>query len=979
MVTIHDETTGKDLPAINLAGKTGDTISFATVEQALQAYVKKGYEVVSDQDLVAGTLFTPATDDQQTFQVTLRHATKPETTPIDMTNTINYQGVTLPTTTQRVTVTRTDTRDLVTNQVVASTYTVPADAPVTIDEATGAVTFAQVDSPAVAGYTASQQSVHQQVTVQQPVANNTVVYTPDMQTVIVHYEDVNGDKTVATVTINGRSDAKIDTATANKTLANLKAAGYVIVDAGDWPATYDTDDATPQQVTVRLDHGTTTQQSSYPVHYTVNAVTAPNGQPVVVATQTATVTKTVVVDAVTKAVLTDQAPTYAITGDATIATDGTVTFKTVNVPAKPGYTVTQSTVNGQLTPQQQAGQTTVTYEPDVQVTHVIVRDAVTGETLTSYPVSGVTDATVPLTSLPDVVAKYVTAGYAAPDALPSQVAFGATGAADVVVTLAHGSAVQVTQHKVTNTVHYVNAPTALADVIQSAVVTKTIVVDAVTGQQTAQATYQTTGATVDAKTGVVTFPRVTTPAQPGYTPNQRQVTGQASYDADGLEQVTYTADQQRIHVVYVDDDAHGAVVQHGTDVIGRSDEDVYFQPIELANYDIASVDMQDAQGFDHDDDHDQTITIHLTHDVGTVVVAVNRNVSYQTSNSYPAPKQVTQQVTLHGQMDLITGQVTWQPVTVGAVDTPAMTGFTADQRQVAAVTITSPKDVQDVTVHYTPQQQQAHVVYVDDDQGGRIVQTGPTITGLGGSHATVKPVGVPHYHVINEIGGIDFDYDTTTDQTIVVHLGHDHRLVTTTVQRPIHYVDQHGHQLVPDTVQATVLTGDEDLVTQVITWLPSELLAEATPVVAGYQTSMTEVATVAVTMPGDLPAVTVVYQPIPITTVQPKRPVKQQAVVKHVPAKSVVRPVATEKTKHAVAPAPVPVAVAQPTQAVVTTSSAPAMPVITAVKRPLVTSEANPVSAATLPETGFEQEYWLTIAGLLGLLATAGVVLKKVL
>lgn len=978
LVTIHDETTGKDLPAINLAGKTGDTISFATVEQALQAYVKKGYEVVSDQELVAGTLFTPATDDQQTFQVTLRHATKLETAPIDMTNTINYQGVTLPTTTQHVTVTRTDTRDLVTNQVVASTYTVPDDAPVTIDEATGAITFAQVDSPAVAGYTASQQNVHQQVTVQQPVANNTVVYTPDMQTVIVHY--VNGDKTVATVTINGRSDAKIDTATANKTLANLKAAGYVIVDAGDWPATYDTDDATPQQVTVRLDHGTTTQQSSYPVHYTVNAVTAPNGQPVVVATQTATVTKTVVVDAVTKAVLTDQAPTYAITGDATIATDGTVTFKTVTVPAKPGYTVTQSTVNGRLTPQQQAGQTTVTYEPDVQVTHVIVRDAVTGETLTSYPVSGVTDATVPLTSLPDVVAKYVTAGYVAPDTLPSQVAFGATGAADVVVTLAPGSAVQVTQHTVTNTVHYVNAPTALADVVQSAVVTKTIVIDAVTGQQTAQATYQTTGATVDAKTGVVTFPRVTTPAQPGYTPNQRQVTGQASYDADGLEQVTYTADQQRIHVVYVDDDAHGAVVQHGADVIGRSDEDVYFQPIELANYDIASVDMQDAQGFDHDDNHDQTITIHLTHDVGTVVVAVNRNVSYQTINGYPAPKQVTQQVTLHGQMDLITGQVTWQPVTIGAVDTPTMTGFTADQRQVAAVTITSPTDVQDVTVHYTPQQQQAHVVYVDDDQDGRIVQTGPTITGLGGSHATVKPVGVPHYHVINEIGGIDFDYDTTTDQTIVVHLGHDHRLVTATVQRPIHYVDQHGHQLVPDTVQATVLTGDEDLVTQVITWLPSELLAEATPVVAGYQTSTTEIATVAVTMPGDLPAVTVVHQPIPVTTVQPKRPVKQQPVVKHVPAKSAVQPVAKVSAKHAVAPAPVPVAAAQPTQAgMTTTASAPATPVITAAKHPLVTSEANSVTAATLPETGFEQEYWLTIAGLLSLLATAGVVLKKVL
>ena len=118
-------------------------------------------------------------------------------------------------------------------------------------------------------------------------------------------------------------------------------------------------------------------------------------------------------------------------------------------------------------------------------------------------------------------------------------------------------------------------------------------------------------------------------------------------------------------------------------------------------------------------------------------------------------------------------------------------------------------------------------------------------------------------------------------------------------------------------------------------------------------------------MPGDLPAVTVVYQPIPVTTVQPKRPVKQQPVVKHVPAKSAVQPVAKVSAKHAVAPAPVPVAVAQPTQAgMTTTASAPATPVI---------------SAATLPETGFEQEYWLTIAGLLSLLATAGVVLKKVL
>lgn len=50
-----------------------------------------------------------------------------------------------------------------------------------------------------------------------------------------------------------------------------------------------------------------------------------------------------------------------------------------------------------------------------------------------------------------------------------------------------------------------------------------------------------------------------------------------------------------------------------------------------------------------------------------------------------------------------------------------------------------------------------------------------------------------------------------------------------------------------------------------------------------------------------------------------------------------------------------------------------------AAKRSLVTSETNLVSAAALPETGFEQEYWLTIADLLSLLATAGVVLKKVL
>ncbi|WP_134644995.1 LPXTG cell wall anchor domain-containing protein [Weissella cibaria] len=121
---------------------------------------------------------------------------------------------------------------------------------------------------------------------------------------------------------------------------------------------------------------------------------------------------------------------------------------------------------------------------------------------------------------------------------------------------------------------------------------------------------------------------------------------------------------------------------------------------------------------------------------------------------------------------------------------------------------------------------------------------------------------------------------------------------------------------------------------------------------------MTEIATMAVAIPSDLPAVSVVYQLIPVTAGQPKRPVKQQPVVKHVPAKSVVRPVTKVNTKQAVAPA---------------TS------VIMAAKRSLVTSETNLVSAAALPETGFEQEYWLTIAGLLSLLATAGVVLKKVL
>lgn len=69
-----------------------DAVDFTTVQQSLQAYVKKGYEVVSDQELVAGTLFTPATDDQQKFQVTLRHATKLATTPIDRQTRLIIKG-----------------------------------------------------------------------------------------------------------------------------------------------------------------------------------------------------------------------------------------------------------------------------------------------------------------------------------------------------------------------------------------------------------------------------------------------------------------------------------------------------------------------------------------------------------------------------------------------------------------------------------------------------------------------------------------------------------------------------------------------------------------------------------------------------------------------------------------------------------------------------------------------------------------------
>ncbi|WP_188350824.1 mucin-binding protein [Leuconostoc pseudomesenteroides] len=205
----------------------------------------------------------------------------------------------------------------------------------------------------------------------------------------------------------------------------------------------------------------------------------------------------------------------------------------------------------------------------------------------------------------------------------------------------------------------------------------------------------------DLVTGVVTYTQETTaaaimtPTVSGYTPSITSVAGAAVETStiaptDIATTVVYTANNQTIKVIYVDDDnSEGEVASSSFTV--PSDGLISFTADVPTNYVVVSTDTP--ENADSDDTVDQIITVHLKHAKEQVTRTTTATVTYAISGGEadaPDPDVLT--VTWTADKDLVTGVISdYTPdITTYTVSTlKKVAGYTATQATVTQTFVNS--------------------------------------------------------------------------------------------------------------------------------------------------------------------------------------------------------------------------------------------------------------------------------------------------
>ena len=362
-----------------------------------------------------------------------------------------------------------------------------------------------------------------------------------------------------------------------------------------------------------------------------------------------------------------------------------------------------------------------------------------GQEVGKQVITGKTDQTVKVTpEVPD--------GYVVKSEIPKEVTIKAKDKT-IVITVEHGKA-HVTPDKPvekgdlipgTKDKHY---PEGLTHNDLNKTITREVTITDPTGKKftTTQTVTFTRGATVDEVTNKVTygtwsengkhtFDKVDVPNVQGYTasgevPNIAVTPETQSSKVD----ITYTANAQHMMITYVDDTTGKKL--HTDKLDGVSDQDTKYTTGDIIkqytdlHYKLVS-DSTNGKDliFDHDDNRDQTYEVHFkhgNHDISDKK-SITETITYRMSDGSKAPNKVEKQVEFNrvGKHDDVTNTDTWnkwQPdkQSFDAVQTPDVTGYTPDIKLAEAKTVTAgDKDIT-VTVTYTPDQQKAKVVFIDD-------------------------------------------------------------------------------------------------------------------------------------------------------------------------------------------------------------------------------------------------------------------------
>lgn len=793
---------------------TGTTDSSTT----WTAEIPSGYQLASNQ--AASGSYTFTADSGQTITVHLVHLHTQSTTTT--TNTVTYAF---------------DARNGAAPAKLPQPATDSIIWTIDTDEATGVVSYTPsvtsdtIVTPTLTGYTADQNSVSFTNTADGTAAPQdpkpvTVTYSANPETMTVTYFDDTDNRRLTQFAIEGYTGS-------TGTYTVSVPTGYELAAGQSATIAYTMTADGTDNLTVHLQHSV--KQETITTTRTITYVVTGSGQaaPTPVA-QTATWSQS----------------TDELTG---VVTSKLLTNNYTAVESTPlaGYTVDQTEIPAETPTTATDEPVTVTYTPSAQTLTLDYVDDDSGTDLGSLQFPGVTNQSIAWSAM-------VPDGY--------WLAEGQNKNGTTTLT--------ADSQQNTVTIHLVEAK-----VTSSTNSTRTITYFVSGGKQPAPAavpqtitwtiiTTPATGSTIATPSGDYTA--VDTPTLDGYTPSMATVAAenyatQATVPSAENVTVTYYPDIHNITLQYVDDDANDAVVGSGSTLSGATDGNVNWQAAIPSGYALAA--GQNASGnYTITAADQQTITIHLVHATTTSTATTTRTITYAGAG-VATPASKLQSITWQIVTDPVTHVVTATPTgTYAAVNTPIITGYTADKQAVPAASFQPQSSVpadETVVVTYTADAASATIQYVDDDANEAAV-TRQTITGSTG--ATVSwTANVPSGYELASGQSTQGSYTFTagTEGLITLHLVHAHELSTTTSTRTIIYV-VNGSATAPNTQEQTVTWElNRDAVTQQVVATPSgDYAAVPTPQIVAYTADKSEVPAGELTISNRVPTnstVTVTY------------------------------------------------------------------------------------------------------------------------
>ncbi|MCI5942245.1 MAG: YSIRK-type signal peptide-containing protein [Ligilactobacillus animalis] len=717
------------------------------------------------------------------------------------------------------------------------------------NDANDATKIKEIVAPTIEGYHVKSEVVQPS----DPGQNTVLNYGRDTQVAQIKYWDETAHKYITDDQGNdletnetGAHNTKISHKKVAEQIHALKAKGYEYDFANQEFSTvyFDDDDSKTQTFTVKLMHGTTTKPESKQITREI-IIHHPNQQEEP-KKQTATLTRNVTRDKVTGDVIE--------TGEWNPGN-----FDEVEVTPHKGYKIDETPAeiqNGKVVgkivkaDEEDGKKIEVKYIPLEQ--HALVKyvDDSTGTLLYKEDIQGVTDAAIEHSNA-EKIAAYQANGY---ELVSDELADEKDP---------HFNAEDEPQVFEVHLKHRVEKVTNEAELEKT--VTRTIIAEVPNGkhEETQTVKFTRTGAK-DLVTGKTTwsdwslaqeFDAYTAPVVPGYTPSKATVE-RATVTADDKDTtitITYTANDQKVMIKYVDvDDNNKEVKSQSLDGVTDQTVDVNYEA--PANYElVAGQNLPGKVTFKANGN--EPIIVKVQHKKVSVKVGekgtqnvVTRKITVHMPDGTTKDASQTATFTRTGTKDLVTGTPTWNAWSpaqeFAAYTAPKVDGYTAD-KSAEQLTVNANDKIAPVDIYYTANDQKVMIKYVDVDDNNKEVKS-QSLDGVTDQTVDVNYEAPTNYELVagQDLPG-KVTFKANGNEPIIVKVQHKKVSVEVGEQDTQNVVTRkitvHKPDGTTNDISQTAIftrTGTKDLVTDKIAWnawSPAQKLdAYTAPKVDGY-------------------------------------------------------------------------------------------------------------------------------------------------